>query len=827
MKQTIKSIKMKTTAVVLLLLGIKLIAFSQVTKAPAYPLITHDPYFCIWSTTDELTASPTKHWTGADHSLIGLLKVDNQIFRFLGEQSAIYKTIVPAGDEVNYTAAYTEVDPGEGWMKTGFNDGQWKKGVAPFGDNKSLVKTMWLSKNIWMRRKFNINDLNFNNLFLKLSHDDDVEVYLNGEEIYKKAGWTNKYIYLPIADEIKSKLKRGENVLAIHVINNVGGAMLDAGIVEEPKLVVSQAVETAVQKSLNFSATQTAYTFTCGKVDLNLTFTSPLLINDLTVLSRPVSYISAKVKSNDGAQHAVQLYFGASTDIAANLPSQTVKAQKYAANGLGILKAGTVEQPVLKKKGDDVRIDWGYLYVAAPASAAVKQSVTTVAADMSKVFKPAAASVSTGKQLMLNTIADLGKIDDKEKEQLIVMGYDDLYAIQYFQQNLKAWWKEGNTSTIEQQMAQAVKDYAAVIEKCKAVNEMIYNDALNAGGEDYAKLCVIAYRQSLAAHKLVKSPQGEILFLSKENFSNGSINTVDITYPSAPLYLAYNPELLKGMMNGIYYYSESGKWPKPFPSHDLGTYPLANGQTYGEDMPVEECGNMVILTAALAKAEGNANYAKKHWKTLKIWADFLSREGFDPANQLCTDDFAGHLARNANLSMKAIVALGGYIQLANQLGDKAEADKYTPIVKEMVTKWMAMAKDGDHYALTFSDKGTWSQKYNLVWDKVLHMNLFPQEVYDTEVKYYLTKQNEFGLPLDSRATYTKSDWVTWTAVLASDQNDFKALIDPMFKYATETTSRVPISDWHQTTTGKQVGFQARSVVGGYFIKVLEQKMKNK
>jgi len=827
MKQTIKSIKMKTTAVVLLLLGIKLIAFSQVTKAPAYPLITHDPYFCIWSTTDELTASPTKHWTGADHSLIGLLKVDNQIFRFLGEQSAIYKTIVPAGDEVNYTAAYTEVDPGEGWMKTGFNDGQWKKGVAPFGDNKSLVKTMWLSKNIWMRRKFNINDLNFNNLFLKLSHDDDVEVYLNGEEIYKKAGWTNKYIYLPIADEIKSKLKRGENVLAIHVINNVGGAMLDAGIVEEPKLVVSQAVETAVQKSLNFSATQTAYTFTCGKVDLNLTFTSPLLINDLTVLSRPVSYISAKVKSNDGAQHAVQLYFGASPDIAANLPSQTVKAQKYAANGLGILKAGTVEQPVLKKKGDDVRIDWGYLYVAAPASAAVKQSVTTVAADMSKVFKPAAASVSTGKQLMLNTIADLGKIDDKEKEQLIVMGYDDLYAIQYFQQNLKAWWKEGNTSTIEQQMAQAVKDYAAVIEKCKAVNEMIYNDALNAGGEDYAKLCVIAYRQSLAAHKLVKSPQGEILFLSKENFSNGSINTVDITYPSAPLYLAYNPELLKGMMNGIYYYSESGKWPKPFPSHDLGTYPLANGQTYGEDMPVEECGNMVILTAALAKAEGNANYAKKHWKTLKIWADFLSREGFDPANQLCTDDFAGHLARNANLSMKAIVALGGYIQLANQLGDKAEADKYTPIVKEMVTKWMAMAKDGDHYALTFSDKGTWSQKYNLVWDKVLHMNLFPQEVYDTEVKYYLTKQNEFGLPLDSRATYTKSDWVTWTAVLASDQNDFKALIDPMFKYATETTSRVPISDWHQTTTGKQVGFQARSVVGGYFIKVLEQKMKNK
>ncbi len=147
---------------------------------------------------------------------------------------------------------------------------------------------------------------------------------------------------------------------------------------------------------------------------------------------------------------------------------------------------------------------------------------------------------------------------------------------------------------------------------------------------------------------------------------------------------------------------------------------------------------------------------------------------------------------------------------------------YGKLAGDLAKKWPQMAADGDHYRLAFDRPGTWSQKYNLVWDRLLGLRLFPQEVARTEVAYYLKKQNPYGLPLDNRETYTKLDWIIWSATLAERPADFEALVAPVWKFLNESPSRVPMTDWYWTLDGKQRGFQARSVVGGVYIKLLAQ-----
>lgn len=589
------------------------------------------------------------------------------------------------------------------------------------------------------------------------------------------------------------------------------------------------------QRSVQVMPTHTTYSFEGAGVQVTLTFLTPALPQDLELVSRPVTYLTWNVKSTDGNSHQVQVYFDAASQLAVDIPEQPVQWARYHAGDLQVLRLGTQQQPILEKSGDNLRIDWGYLYVVTPPGngsaeaatvrPAAVESFTTSGhvpdSDDLTVAQPYAQRLP-----VLAASFDLGTVSTSAVSRHLVVAYDDLFSISYLERRLRPYWRANGAEAIDM-LRSALTQYETLDKRADEFDHELMSDLTRVGGEEYARLCALAFPQTVAAHKLAADLDGTPLYFSKENFSNGSIDTVDVTYPSAPFFLLFNTRLLEAQLKPILDYANLPRWRFPFAPHDLGRYPLANGQQYGggekteeNQMPVEESGNMLLMVAGIAQVNGNAQFAEAHWPVLTKWAEYLRAKGLDPENQLSTDDFAGHLAHNANLSIKAILALAAYGKLAQTLHHQDVASKYLGLARDYAKRWVQMDAEGDHFRLAFDQAGTWSQKYNLVWDKLLHLDLFPHAVVEKELAFYKAHQNKYGLPLDNRADYTKLDWLTWTASLTDSRDGFMSLFQPAYAFAQESSSRVPLTDWYDTKTGKQVGFQARSVVGGIFIQML-------
>jgi hypothetical protein len=657
---------------------------ARALRPPAVPLITHDPYFSIWSAGDKLSDGWPVHWTGKVHALSALARVDGQAYRIMG--------------------------------------------LEPWG-SKPMAQTR-------------------------------LEVF----------------------------------------------------------------------------PTRTIYTFADGGVELTLTFLCPLLAADLDILARPLTYITVQARSTDGGRHKIQFYFDACSEIAVNSPEQKVVWGRLEIPGLDVLSFGSKDQPVLEKRGDDLRIDWGYFYLAIPIGTGSSTRLASHQACRGTFWNsgllPARDEtempriVSDGYPVAAVSF-DFDEVGPVPVARHWMVAYDDQFSIEYFHRKLRPYWRRNGWEASDL-LERAAGDYETLAARCRDFDDKLEAAMVQAGGEKYAWIGTLAYRQSIAAHKLAVDIDGTPLLFPKENFSNGCISTVDVIYPSSPLYLHLSPPLMRALLRPVLDYAQSGMWPFPFAPHDLGTYPQANGQVYGggavaeeDQMPVEESGNMLIMAAALAKAEKSVDFLRPYEALLQRWAEYLKSKGLDPENQLCTDDFAGHLAHNANLSLKAILALRAYADLCQRLGKKAEAKAYNATASKFAGEWLKLADDGDHYRLAFDKPGTWSQKYNLVWDRILGYGLFPPSLAEKELAYYRKVQLRYGLPLDNRKEYTKLDWVLWTASLTGRPDDFAALVDPVFDFLNETPDRVPMTDWYWTRDGRKVGFQARSVVGGVFIKMLK------
>ncbi len=609
------------------------------------------------------------------------------------------------------------------------------------------------------------------------------------------------------------------------------------------------------QKSMEILPLTTNYVFEAAGVQLKLSFMTPLLMDDLKVMSRPISYIDYTLTAMDGKTHEIKLFFDVAAELAVNTYDQEVTLGRTDYS----VTASMGTDMMLKRSGDDHRIEWGTLHLIAPGfetdaylfsgrSDNIRKDYVgdrkyTVGVPMDypgayrrenggeRLRPEANQPIPVGSKMAIwdndpLLCADKAITLTDSESGFLCVGYDDVKSIQYFGENIEAYWRKDG-ETFDEIAAKAVAEHDLLKEKADAFDADLCQKAL-ALGEDYKNILCAAYRQTIAGHKCTWH-NGEIQFFSKENYSNGCIGTVDVTYPSIPLFLIYNPDLVEGMLNPIFKLVEKGLWDYEFAPHDVGQYPLANKQIYGfkskdsdplaKQMPVEECGNMLICVATMCAKRKDHSYFVKHFDILKQWADYLVKVDYDPDNQLCTDDFAGHLAHNCNLSVKGIVGLALFAEMCKAVGK--DGAFYRQKAEEFAAKWVKAADNGDHYRLAFDQEDTWSVKYNMVWDKIFRLGLFPQKVYDTELAYYKTKFNGYGLPLDNRSDYTKSDWQMWSTMLFDDKEYFDQICKEMAAFLTETEDRVPFTDWYFTSLPVHRGFQARTVQGGLFINLLK------
>jgi hypothetical protein len=315
------------------------------------------------------------------------------------------------------------------------------------------------------------------------------------------------------------------------------------------------------------------------------------------------------------------------------------------------------------------------------------------------------------------------------------------------------------------------------------------------------------------------------LFL-KEISSNGNTQTIDVIYPASPIFFYLNPELIKLILEPHFETQEAGLYPNKWAIHDLGThYPNATGHTDGNDehMPLEESGNNIIMVLAYAQRSNNTDYIKQHYPILKQWAEYLVEDSLYPAEQLSTDDFAGHLANQTNLAIKGIIGLEAMSQIATLAGETADAANYTTIAHDYITKWQTIAinttDNPPHASLSYNNISTHGLLYNLYNDKLVRTNLVPQSVYDMQSTFYPSVKQTYGVPLDTRNPfYTKSDWEVFCAAIASDSTR-DLLIGDVAKWVGQTRTSRPFTDLYETDDGGFPGgieFKARPVVGGMF-----------
>ncbi|KAL3471278.1 hypothetical protein BJX99DRAFT_29762 [Aspergillus californicus] len=595
---------------------------------------------------------------------------------------------------------------------------------------------------------------------------------------------------------------------------------------------------TVNQTAYEYTSTKSIFTMHVGDiVEMKITFLSPITPNDLRRQSLVFSYLDVSVTSLDGETHDVQVY----ADISAEWVSgdrSAIAQWDHGVTSNGVTYHKVHRQTPLSFSEHRDQAEWGDWYWATDEGAGLTYQAGADV-DVRATFANN-GTLSNTNDANYRAVSndwpvfgfshDLGAIE-LSTNVLFSIGLAQYEAVQYTGSSetlvpMASLWT-GYFSTALEALDFFHHDYQGSNTISSNLDAQIAQDSIAAAGQDYLTITSLSTRQAFAATQLCGSLENPYLFM-KEISSNGNMQTVDVIFPAHPVFLYTNPELLRLLLRPHFEIQESGHYPNSYAMHDIGShFPNATGHPDGSDepMPLEECGNMVIMALAYAQKSNDTEYLERHYAMLRQWTNYLIEDAIYPANQISTDDFAGPLANQTNLALKGIIGIEAMSVIAAETGNSNEAQNLTDYAHDYIELWqtlgIAHTATPPHTTLSYGSDDSHGLLYNLYADRELGLNLVPQSVYDMQSAFYPTIQQRYGLPLDTRHQYTKGDWEIFTAAVASASTR-DLFIRLLAEWINETPTNHALTDLYDTASGgyPQITFIARPVMGGAFALLL-------
>ena len=685
-------------------------------------------------------------------------------------------------------------------------------------------------------------------------------------------------------------------------------------------------VSSAIYLGNNYDASTTNLSYTLplstsnsGSIEITLSFLSPITPTSTVRQSVPASYVTVHVEGTVD----VDIYIDLNGQwVSGNRGSQITWSLRRASLGEPAVGRSLIDVNTwqVQRQTEQLftefqdRAEWGQLHFSAPAdvryesgtSAELRQRFARTGTLQNQI-DPHFRSIMHDEPVF--AFAKSFHMNESQSQSvLFTIAHVQDPVVQFASARgltlMRPLWKSYFPTT-EKLLTFHYLDFHHAKSLAQEYSSQLAADAFLSGADDYQDIVALSARQVVGATSFSGTPDNPILFL-KEISSNGNFQTIDVIFPSFPFFLYTNARWLAYLLEPLIEHMLSGQYPNDYAMHDLGFhFPNATGHPLGRDeyMPVEECGNILIMGLALVNSmrqeakfsvsstwqpmdvpessidgifplttgrDGDMLYLDEPWsgrpqsqkqaekwvergyRLWKQWTSYLVEYALLPANQLSTDDFAGWLALQTNLALKGIIGIKAMASLSAITGYDEDVKYYNNVSKVYIEKWeeYGISRDKTHAKVSYDWYGSWSTTYNLYADSLLCFHLgiatnesqstigdhrddkqkplkgikgdydgfVPKHIYQLQSDWYYAVRQKFGLPLDSRHLYTKTDWEFFAMAVAAPKVRAE-ILQSVAHWINETDTDRPLTDLHMTEgRGGFPGpnFFARPVIGGHF-----------